>query len=163
LIAREMYQYAAMLILSRSGRAVCSRSKSTFFIPPRPLSSPPGTNFHTPSIARTAGNIILNSGGVVRGITNWGTFLLPKPTRKHQKLHQTGHYFIMRFDSSAKAQHSVRQPLSKDPRMIRYSIVKLGNTLEEIKDVAGRADWGNIAVDEPESQRNDSMIKYDLI
>lgn len=64
----------------------------------------------------------------------------------------------MRFDSSAKAQHSVRQPLSKDPRMIRYSIVKLGNTLDEIKDVAGKADWGNTEVDEAGSQKNNSFL-----
>ncbi|KAF1815067.1 37S ribosomal protein Mrp17 [Eremomyces bilateralis CBS 781.70] len=91
-------------------------------------------------IAKRSGSIILGSGGVVRGYTNWGTFLLPKPLRKKdQGLFNRGHYFIMRFDSSAKAQHSMKRTLSNDPRLIRYSVVKLGNKLDEIADVGGTA------------------------
>ena len=78
----------------------------------------------------------------MRGITNWGTFLLPKPLRRHNALHNSGHYFIVRFDSSARTQHAVRRTLGLDPRMIRYSVVKMGTTLDQIKDVAGTADWG---------------------
>jgi len=29
-----------------------------------------------------------------------------------------------------------------DPRMIRYSVVKMGSKLSEISDVAGTVDWG---------------------
>ncbi|KAM3422944.1 hypothetical protein BST61_g427 [Cercospora zeina] len=93
-------------------------------------------------ITRTTGNIILGAGGVVRGITNWGTFTLPNPARKQGATYREGHYFILRFDSSAKTQHAVRRTLGLDPRMIRYSVVKMGSKLEEIKDVAGKADWG---------------------
>lgn len=32
-----------------------------------------------------------------------------------------------------------------DPRMIRYSVVQLGSKLEEIKDVAGKADWNGMS------------------
>jgi len=78
----------------------------------------------------------------VRGITNWGIFLLPKPTRRHKAMHHSGHYFIVRFDSHARTQHAVKRTLGLDPRMIRYSIVKLGSTLDQIKDVAGKAEWG---------------------
>ncbi|TKA69552.1 hypothetical protein B0A49_05736 [Cryomyces minteri] len=105
----------------------------------------PGKLFEVKEIARTTGNIVLNAGGVVRGITNWGTFPLPKPLRKHQTLHHTGHYFIMRFDSSARAQHAVRRTLGLDPRMIRYSVVKMGSTLEQIKEVGGKAEWNGAA------------------
>ena len=50
----------------------------------------------------------------------------------------------MRFDSSAKAQHSVRRTMSLDPRLLRYSMVKLGSTLSEIADVGGKAEeWAN--------------------
>jgi small subunit ribosomal protein S6 len=94
-------------------------------------------------ITRTTGNIILSSGGVVRGITNWGTFLLPKPARKQGALYHQGHYFILRFDSSAKTQHAVRRTLGLDPRMIRYNVVKMGSKLEEIADVGGKAEWSN--------------------
>jgi len=87
---------------------------------------------------------VLASGGVVRGITNWGTFLLPKPARKQGAVYKDGHYFILRFDSSAKTQHAVRRTLGLDPRMIRYSVVKMGSTLEEISNVAGKAEWNTM-------------------
>lgn len=92
-------------------------------------------------IARATGSIILSSGGVIRGITNWGTFLLPKPTRKHQTRYHSGHYFVMRFDSSGKAQNMVRTTLGLDPRMIKFGVVRLGKTLDEIKDVPGKVEW----------------------
>jgi small subunit ribosomal protein S6 len=98
---------------------------------------------NTPSrIAKTTGSLILNSGGVVRGITNWGTFLLPKPIRKQGgALYHQGHYFIVRFDSSSRTQHSVRKTLRLDPRMLRFSVVKMGSKLEEIAHVGGKAEW----------------------
>lgn len=49
----------------------------------------------------------------------------------------------MRFDSSAKTQHAVKRTLGLDPRMIRYSMVKMGEKLEEVKDVGGVARWGS--------------------
>lgn len=66
--------------------------------------------------------------------------MLPKPRIKHQAKHTAGHYFIMRFDSSARIQHSVRKTLTLDPRMLRYTLVKMGDRLGEIKDVPGAAD-----------------------
>ncbi|CAK3978438.1 37S ribosomal MRP17, mitochondrial [Lecanosticta acicola] len=93
-------------------------------------------------ITRTTGNIVLSAGGVVRGVTNWGTFMLPKPARKQGATYREGHYFILRFDSSARTQHAVRRTLGLDPRLIRYSIVQMGTKLEDIKDVAGQAEWG---------------------
>ncbi|KAI9695839.1 MAG: hypothetical protein M1820_008394 [Bogoriella megaspora] len=100
-------------------------------------------NIEPPRIAKTAALTVLNAGGVVRGITNWGTFLLPKPLRVHQVLHHRGHYFIMRFDSGARTQHAVRKTIGLDPRMIRFSVVKMGFTLDKIKDVGGTAEWGS--------------------
>ncbi|KXL44032.1 hypothetical protein M433DRAFT_166725 [Acidomyces richmondensis BFW] len=100
-------------------------------------------------IAKTAGSLVLSSGGVVRGITNWGTFLLPKPFRKQGATYTQGHYFIMRFDSSAKTQHAVRRTLGLDPRMIRYSVVKMGDKLEDIKDIGGKAEWETLAMGGP--------------
>ena len=89
-----------------------------------------------------AGSIVLNSGGVVRGITNWGIFLLPNVVRKHQAQYREGHYFIMRFDSSVKVQNDIQKTLSLDPRMVRHTVVNMGSTLKSIKDVRGKAEWG---------------------
>lgn len=47
----------------------------------------------------------------------------------------------MRFDSSGAVQQAVLRTLGLDPRMIRFSVVKLGDKLEEIKDVEGKVDW----------------------
>lgn len=93
------------------------------------------------SITKAAGRQILQARGVVRGITNWGTFLLPKPIRREGQIHHQGRYFILRFDSDSTTQQVVRRTLSLDPRMIRFSIVKLGSKLEEIKEYGGKAEW----------------------
>jgi small subunit ribosomal protein S6 len=104
------------------------------------LPRPPHAHSNTSTrIAKTAGTIILSSSGVVRGYSNWGTFLLPKPAKKLQSTHHYGHHFIMRFDASAKAQHALRRTMSLDPRLIRYSVVKMGEKFEDIKDVGGVA------------------------
>jgi small subunit ribosomal protein S6 len=118
------------------------------------------------SIARSAGNLILQNGGVLRGITNWGISALPKPLRNKSgssllspaalaeksnpysaqlsNKHTVGHYFIMRFDSSAKVQHTLRKTWASDPRLLRFSVVKMGEKLGEICEVGGKAEeWGH--------------------
>jgi small subunit ribosomal protein S6 len=94
---------------------------------------------HDSRIARTAGSLILRSGGTIRGIKNWGVFSLPKRTRKHQAQYTDGHYFIMRYDASSKTQDDVRKTLGLDPRMIKFSSVKLGDgTLESLSKIGGK-------------------------
>ena len=98
--------------------------------------------FHYPyRIARMAGGLILSSGGVIRGITNWGPFLLAKPKKSGHRLHDSGHHFIMRFDCSPKTQQLVRKTVAVDPRMLRCGVVKLGGTLQEIMNVPGHVSW----------------------
>ncbi|KAJ5728961.1 uncharacterized protein N7483_003469 [Penicillium malachiteum] len=104
----------------------------------------PGSLNEVREIARNAGAQVIRSGGVVRGYTNWGTFRLPKVTTKHQARYSEGHHFIMRFDSSGPVQASVRRTLGLDPRMINFSVVKLGDKLAEVKDVEGKAGWNNV-------------------
>jgi len=102
----------------------------------------PGSLNEVKEIARTAGTLILNSGGTIRGIKNWGVFSLPKKTRKHQVQRHEGHYFIMRYDASSKAQGDVRTTLGLDPRMIKFSTVKLGDgKLESISNISGKIPW----------------------
>jgi len=84
--------------------------------------------------------IVLNNGGVVRGYTNWDRMFLPRRTKKHQTTYDRGHYFIMRFDSNIAGQVSMRKTLGLDPRMVRFSIVKMGTKLDEIAGVGGKDD-----------------------
>ncbi|KAJ6091411.1 hypothetical protein PENARI_c003G04035 [Penicillium arizonense] len=104
----------------------------------------PGSLNEVREIARNAGAQVIRSGGVVRGFTNWGAFRLPRVTTKHQARYSEGHHFIMRFDASGTVQSNVRRTLGLDPRMINFSVVKLGDKLEEIKNVEGKVGWNNI-------------------
>jgi small subunit ribosomal protein S6 len=80
---------------------------------------------------------------VIRGVSNWGVFSLPKPTSVHQMRHRTGHYFAMRFDASIATQEAVRRVLAKDPRMIRHSAVRLGDgKLETLSKFGGGGEGG---------------------
>jgi len=47
----------------------------------------------------------------------------------------------MRFDASPATQRLVYKTVAIDPRMIRCGMVRLGETLGEIKDVRGRVEW----------------------
>lgn len=48
----------------------------------------------------------------------------------------------MRFDSSSKVQDDVRTTLGLDPRMIKFSSVKLGDgTLESLSRISGDVKW----------------------
>ncbi|PLB43672.1 hypothetical protein P170DRAFT_441129 [Aspergillus steynii IBT 23096] len=103
----------------------------------------PGSLNEVRDIARNAGVQVLRSGGVIRGYNNWGTFRLPRPTTKHQARYSEGHHFVMRFDAAGPVQTAVRRTLGLDPRMIRFSVVKLGDKLEEIKDKEGHIRWNH--------------------
>ena len=114
--------------------------------PPRPLFRTM-TNIIEYRIARTAGALILAQGGVVRGITNWGPFLLTKPTKKNQTRHDSGHHFILRFDASPTVQELVKKTIAIDPRMVRCGLVKMGGRLKDMVDVKGTVVWNRNSVD----------------
>ncbi|KAI2609168.1 ribosomal protein S6 [Hypoxylon sp. NC1633] len=101
----------------------------------------PGKLAEVKEIVLTAGQLVLQQKGVIRGIANWGIFSLPKPISVHQMRHHTGHYFIMRFDSSVKTQQAVREMLALDPRMIRHSSVKLGDGKLSTLSRFGAPEW----------------------
>ncbi|KAL7625980.1 hypothetical protein AAE478_002749 [Parahypoxylon ruwenzoriense] len=90
-----------------------------------------------------AGQLILQQKGVIRGVSNWGVFLLPKPISVHQMRHHTGHYFAMRYDSSSATQQAVRDMLALDPRMIRHASVKLGDGKLQTTSRFGAPQWSS--------------------
>lgn len=47
----------------------------------------------------------------------------------------------MRFDASSAAQNTVRRILGLDPRMIRFSVVKLAEKLEDVKGFPAEEKW----------------------
>ena len=60
----------------------------------------------------------------------------------------------MRFDSNGETQEQVRNTLGLDPRMIKFSVVKMGGTLKEVRDVAGKVEWRK---GEAEGRINDGL------
>ncbi|KAK7756265.1 hypothetical protein SLS62_001861 [Diatrype stigma] len=93
-------------------------------------------------IVLAAGQLVLQNRGVIRGISNWGVFALPKATSVHQMRHHHGHYFAMRYDASIATQLAVRNMLALDPRMIRHASVKLGDgKLESLARVGPGVAW----------------------
>ncbi|EWC48603.1 hypothetical protein DRE_01825 [Drechslerella stenobrocha 248] len=101
----------------------------------------PGRLLEIKEVIKTVGMQVLMNGGVVRGINNWDVTFLPNKTRKHQATQTMGHYFLMRFDCDPATQKTVRNTLGDDPRVIKFSVVKMGSKLEDIARVDGRADW----------------------
>ncbi|KAK6333446.1 hypothetical protein TWF718_011257 [Orbilia javanica] len=102
----------------------------------------PGSLMEIKEVIKTVGMQVLTNGGIVRGINNWDTTFLPKKIRKHQATHTQGHYFLMRFDCDPATQKIVRETLGVDPRMLKFSVVKMGQgKLEDISRVRGDADW----------------------
>ncbi|ORY63473.1 ribosomal protein S6 [Pseudomassariella vexata] len=101
----------------------------------------PGKITEVKEIVQAAGSLILRQRGVIRGIANWGVFSLPKAISIHQRRHQTGHYFCLRYDASVKTQEEVKQVLAKDPRIIRHTNVKLGDGKLETMSKFGGVDW----------------------
>lgn len=50
----------------------------------------------------------------------------------------------MRYDASSKIQDDVRTTLGLDPRMIKFSSVKMGDgTLESLSRISGDVEWAN--------------------
>ena len=87
--------------------------------------------------------MVLRSGGVVRGLANWGVFSLPRPVSIHQMKHTHGHYFVVRYDASASTHSDVRKTLRLEPRMIRAAHVKLGDGKLESLARFGAPKWHN--------------------
>ncbi|KAG5518595.1 hypothetical protein PMAC_002991 [Pneumocystis sp. 'macacae'] len=85
-------------------------------------------------LVKTSGSIIINKGGIIRELEDWGNMVLPKKIKKHQQIHYEGHHWTMLFDSNPQTQHEINRILKLDPRIIRYSIIKLGNKLCEISE-----------------------------
>lgn len=74
---------------------------------------------------------------MIRNIFNWGQFDLPRASTKYQAQHFQGHYFIIQFDGSVAAQTEIKRNLGLDPRMLRFSVVKMNDNHLGVKKKAG--------------------------
>ncbi|KAJ3347973.1 hypothetical protein HDU83_001628 [Entophlyctis luteolus] len=82
-------------------------------------------------LMRTVALRVLDSGGVVRGFQKSSELDLPYRMRRHQETFSQGLTWAMQFDASPRAMAGLRRDLSFDERVIRFSVVKLGDSLRE--------------------------------
>ncbi|KAL8817016.1 MAG: hypothetical protein Q9223_004067 [Gallowayella weberi] len=108
-------------------------------------------------IAHKAGTLLLQNGGVIRSLTNWGPFLLTKPAKKHLQKPDSGHHFVLRFDASPIVQEKVRKAIAIDPRMIRCGVVKMVGG-EKLVGEHGIRGMSEIGADGPIWRKNERSI-----
>ncbi|KAH8079447.1 hypothetical protein BXZ70DRAFT_901662 [Cristinia sonorae] len=75
---------------------------------------------------------VMNRGGVVRKLKSWGTQPLPQRMRRHGNYYQIGDYWTMDFDASPRTLQSLNSALGKDPRVVRWTMLKQGVKVEDI-------------------------------
>ncbi|EJU04205.1 hypothetical protein DACRYDRAFT_63860 [Dacryopinax primogenitus] len=87
---------------------------------------------HIHGLIKASMKAVFDAGGVVRQLTSDGTKILPQRIRSHQAWHSYGDYWTMRFDASPKLMKTVTSSLTQDPRVIKWTVIKLGTKLEDI-------------------------------
>ncbi|EIM79907.1 uncharacterized protein STEHIDRAFT_68936 [Stereum hirsutum FP-91666 SS1] len=87
---------------------------------------------HIKELVRQSALQILDNGGVVRSLNYMGTQTLPQRMRRHKQIFEHGDYWTMSFDASPKSQKSLSSILRKDPRVIRSTVIKMGERPEEL-------------------------------
>ncbi|EST09863.1 Ribosomal protein S6 [Kalmanozyma brasiliensis GHG001] len=83
-------------------------------------------------LVKSTSKLILENGGAVRGVQYWGQRRLPQRARRHQQYHSTGDYWLMHFDTNAPVLKSLNDRLRADPRVIKWTALKLGDKLDQI-------------------------------
>jgi small subunit ribosomal protein S6 len=147
--------HSLLSILPARPSPTCSTSSSPWSVPAISLMfaskfmlfTSPTPSPNVLRIASSIGSQVLSSRGVIRGLSNWGQFDLPRPTTKHQNQNFQGHYFVMQFDSSVSVQDTIKRQLRLDPRMIRFSVVRIGDKLGgkkgSLEKADGKISWGS--------------------
>ena len=131
---------------SRPARTASRRSESTQTPPPRPPDHRINNTHHAQQnrIVLAAGQLILRQGGVIRDLSNWGVFHLPRAISLNQSRYAKGHYFVIRYDSGIRTHQDLMQTLRIDPRVIRSGGVKLGDGKLESLSKFGEVQWKNM-------------------
>ncbi|KAI0311711.1 hypothetical protein OF83DRAFT_1149702 [Amylostereum chailletii] len=87
---------------------------------------------HIQGLVRQSATHVMGQGGVVRGLRYWGLKTLPQRMRSHKVNHSFGDYWTMHFDASPTNQRDLFKLLRKDPRVIRATMLKMGERIEDV-------------------------------
>lgn len=83
-------------------------------------------------LIRTTSRLLIDNGGAVRGTQYWGRRRLPQRARRHQQWHTEGDHFLMQFDTNPRVLNTLSSRLQSDPRVVKWTTLKLGERLEQI-------------------------------
>ncbi|KAF9793425.1 ribosomal protein S6 [Thelephora terrestris] len=78
---------------------------------------------------------VLDNGGIVRGFRYWGTRTLPQKMRRQKQIFNYGDYWFMHFDASPKTLKGLHTLLRKDPRVIRWTMLKEGEKVQDVVEL----------------------------
>ncbi|KAJ6558617.1 ribosomal protein S6 [Mycena vulgaris] len=98
---------------------------------------------HIQGLARQTALHIMDAGGVVRKIDSWGTRTLPQRMRRHGNYHEIGDYWTMHFDTAPRTLLTLNSIMRRDPRVVRWTVLKLGSRPEDIAREGRRAIHGD--------------------
>ncbi|KAF7315580.1 hypothetical protein MIND_00073400 [Mycena indigotica] len=87
---------------------------------------------HIKGLVKQTVEHVLDEGGVVRTINSWGTRSLPQRMRRHGNYHEIADYWTMHFDTAPRTLRSLNKLMRQDPRVIRWTVLKLGSRPEDI-------------------------------
>jgi len=99
---------------------------------------------HIKDLVSQSAKLLLDNGAAVRQIEFHGTRTLPQRMKRHKALHDAGDYWSMHFDTSPRILATLNERLRTDPRVVRWTMLKLGERLEDVV----RAPGTTIGVDE---------------
>ena len=95
---------------------------------------------------KTTATHILTHGGIIRRIDNHGYHILPYRIKKDKQFYTDAHSWTMYFDTHPGVLDEMHRVLKVDPRVLRYTVVKKGERLEEVcVDVVDEARLGSMA------------------
>ncbi|KAM0792054.1 hypothetical protein ACM66B_004761 [Microbotryomycetes sp. NB124-2] len=119
------------------------------------------------SLTTTASSLIVKNGGVLRTFDYWGKRQLPQPFYRGQDEPKAlnGHYWTMRFDANPPTVAALNDRLRLDPRVMRYTVLKIGSTLDKVTSPRqdptvkmGRFNVHNVVEDELRKRRGEKEL-----
>ncbi|KAG6842181.1 hypothetical protein C0991_001674 [Blastosporella zonata] len=87
---------------------------------------------HIKELVRQTATHVLNAGGVVRKINSMGTLTLPQRMRRHKAAHSIGDYWTLHFDTAPRTLRSLNAIMRRDPRVIRWTVLKLADKVDDV-------------------------------
>ncbi|KAF9451941.1 hypothetical protein P691DRAFT_698162 [Macrolepiota fuliginosa MF-IS2] len=89
---------------------------------------------HIRELVRQSATHIMNAGGVVRKVESWGTMQLPQRMKKKRTnaYEHIGDYWTLHCDTSPQTLRSLNNFMRRDPRVLRWTVLKLGDRVEDV-------------------------------